>query len=129
MPKRTVFDGKRYTESTRFVLLPSDLWDGEQKNFCTFGEVCAPSHPKAIKTGMRWRGGLVPRRFENDPVYIAEHQKHPEEWDCAIYAKPVEKVFHSLTNLMYGHTHAFLCLDGRVYVRRVVKPFRGVVEY
>jgi hypothetical protein len=94
MGKKLLFKGFYYSPTRTVVPLPQEHWTGSIKNEMTFGKVCPADKPGAIQTTWKYDGSGLP-----------------------VFAKPIPCKGHSLTNLMYGETHAYLLYDGKMYMR------------
>lgn len=122
-----MFDGMRWVISHKVVPLPHDMWQGDSKNYVTFGRIVARNTPGAIKTTRVYRHSYPQK------LWGAETQPEPDGYEDEVgrldgkpfkvpywfvYAKPVECDGHSLTNLMYGKDgYMYLMLKGSIYVR------------
>ena len=93
-----LFKGFQYRPTRTVVSLPQEHWKGDIKNMVMFGKICSADTKGAIKT-----------------TWTYTETKFP------VYAKPIECTGHSLTNLMYGKTHAYLLKDGKIYMRPLKK--------
>ena len=111
-----IFDGLRWTRSRTVVALPHDMWEGDSKNYATFGRACKRSAPGAVKTHWKWNGIPPSHLWENGVPEPDEIKEGKRVW--YVWALPIKSDGHSLTNLMYGKDgNSYLLHKGRVYVR------------
>ncbi len=110
-----IFDGIKFRKTTNVVRLPQNMWwpperadGGVTKNFVMFGRVVkrgTTPPTDAVKTEYVWERGDAPNA-EPKPENI-------------VWAVPIERKGHSLTNHMYGaNGYSYLCVDGVVYLRK-----------
>ena len=96
------FDGMRFTRSSKVVRLPMDMFLGEAKNFVMFGRVIGSEQ-------------TLPKGFVKT--------NYTDEYGEVVYAKPVECVYHSLTNMMLGKDgYWYLAKNGFYYIYKHKKP-------
>ncbi len=122
-----MFKGQRWVACRTVVALPHDQWYGEQKNYVMFGKEVPHNTPGAVKTNSFYRHSL-PRKLwggdicpppdgQKDKKGVIDGEPFKEDF-WYVYALPIKREGHSLTNLMYAPKgYKYLMFDGRVYVR------------
>jgi len=112
-----IFDGLRWTRSRVVVPLPHSMWEGEARNYATFGRACPRDTPGAVRTNYKWNGPPPSHHWKDrQPPTPDEEQDGERVW--YVWALPIKSDGHSLTNLMYGKDgNSYLLYQGRVYVR------------
>lgn len=118
------FDGVRYTRTRNVLPLPREHWEGELKNYVTFGRIVK----KGTKGAVRHEGYF----FHHDlPRKLWPTKEGPGEPDGKspegnpffnAWVLPIKSAGHSLTNLMYGTDgRAYLFFKSSVYIRTLKK--------
>lgn len=92
------YKGYNFRRSTTVYMLPMSMFAGEQKNYVTFGRLCAKETP-----------GAVPRELRNGGF---------------IYLLPIPIKGYSRTNMAYGKDgRVYLAMDGCSYTAKMaVQP-------
>ncbi len=110
-------DGQRYVRSRAVVPLPKELWEGEHKNYATFGRIVKQGTKGAVQTTYRYRGYLPSRLWTGEKCQPPDGEDEGKPF-WYVWAKPIPSDGHSLTYLMYGKDGgAYLLHNGGVYVR------------